>query len=93
MLTLSLPTHQHDENVKCIYLDEAGYIRFYLEYWKDCKVTKEKAENSWRRMYKHKIDGKEYYQLVDHSSWNTKRQCNIARKYGFERIERMEWFD
>lgn len=94
MAIIALPTNHHDEDVKCIYLDQAGYVKYYMEYWADrIEVTKEKAEKSWRRMYKHKIDGNEYVQFVDHAGWNLKRECDTARKYGFEVIERMEWFD
>lgn len=93
-MIISLPTNHHKQNVKCIYLDQAGYVKFYLEYWADrIEVTKDKADKSWRRCHKHIIDGKEYRQFVDHNGFNTKRECDVARKYGFETVEEMEWFD
>lgn len=85
----------HKEKVHCIYLDKQGYVKWYLEYWgKRLPVTIEKAENSWNRVHKEPYMGKgEYRQLVDHRGWNSKDECEIARKYGYETVEVMEWID
>jgi len=94
MPVLNLPTHHHDEQVHCIYLDKKGYLKWYMEYYTGrIEVTKEKAEKAWRRCYKHTINGKEYRQFVDRKGFSADGECDIARKYGFERVERMEWFD
>ena len=89
---ISLPTNHNKKMLHCIYLDKDGYIKFYMEYWKGrVEVTKEKAENSWKRMYKHIIDGIEYRQFIDHKDFSLKRECEVARKYGFETVEEIEW--
>lgn len=78
------------KNLKVIYLDHDGYIKWYRDRW-EAEFIDLHAEKSWNRKHKWNIDGIEYVQFIEHPDFDSKEVCNLARKYGYETIEEIEW--
>lgn len=82
-------------NVKVIYLDHEGFIKFEKERHERNKrpFNQEWAERMWSKAYKHKRDGVDYYTVECHPDFFNKALWSIAEKYGFPVIEELEWFN
>lgn len=78
----------------CYYLNKEQYVKYFYERWKGTKwCTEERALKSWERVHKEKVDGVEYRKFEDYAGFSPKEECIIAKKYGIETVEELEWID
>lgn len=83
------------QNVKVIYLDHEGFIKFEKERHErlHTRFNIEWADRVWHRAHKKTIDGVEYYAVECHPDFYPRHLWDIAEKYGFPVIEELEWIN
>jgi len=83
--------------VKVIYLDLDGYVAFEKELHEkripDRPFNTEWAVRTFKKAYKHNVDGIEYYTVECHPDFWGRDAWPIAEKYGFSIIQELEWIN